>query len=103
MGFVGEESDPFIVLLFNKNYDQLIVTTNERFLVEKDLNGDIVEQLDLRSLVGVERWEEVVHHDLIEGSDLIMAHVRLTFDYIRRDRKERVYAMEDDKSAEVSR
>ncbi|XP_041372352.1 serine/threonine-protein kinase 11-interacting protein-like [Gigantopelta aegis] len=96
----GEESEPFIVLLVHKNYEQLIVTTNERFLVEKDLNGLVVEQLDLRSLLGIERWEDAVHHNLVDGDDIVMAHIRLTFDYVRRDRRERLYVMEDDDNAQ---
>ena len=46
----GPESEPFIVtLLSDGDTDQLVSVTN-RYLLEKDINGDVIESLDLRCL-----------------------------------------------------
>jgi hypothetical protein len=39
VNFIGTESEPFIVMLPAAKLQQLIVSVNNRYLTEKDLNG----------------------------------------------------------------
>ena len=48
---LGAESEPFIVShTDDENQNQLIITVTERYVLEKDLNGDVLECLDLKCL-----------------------------------------------------
>ena len=48
---VGAESEPFIVSHpDDENQNQMIITVTERYVLEKDLNGDVLESLDLKCL-----------------------------------------------------
>ena len=48
---VGAESEPFIVSYpDDENQNQMIITVTERYVLEKDLNGDVLESLDLKCL-----------------------------------------------------
>ncbi len=99
MCFPGDESEPFIVLLKQRDCEQLFVTLNQRYILEKNLNGAVTERLDMKSLLSVDQSEESVDHEDVIGA--MMPHLKLTFDYVRRDRRERIYIMENADSAEV--
>ena len=48
---VGAESEPFIVSHpDDENQNQMLITVTERYVLEKDLNGDVLESLDLKCL-----------------------------------------------------
>ena len=47
----GDESEPFIVMLPEADMKQLFVTVNQRFITEKDVNGDKLASLDLKCLL----------------------------------------------------
>lgn len=49
--FVGEESEPFIVLLPTDDMKSQLITLNDRYLMEKDLNGHKLAALDLKCLL----------------------------------------------------
>ena len=45
------ESEPFIVFHPDEeNQSQMIITVAERYILEKDLNGELLETLDLKCL-----------------------------------------------------
>ncbi len=47
----GVESEPFIVFdPDDENQTQMLISVTERYLLEKDLNGTLVEVLDLKCL-----------------------------------------------------
>ena len=52
----GEECEPFIVMLPNEDLQTLLVTLNQRYLIEKDIEGKIQEMLDLKCLVSFKVW-----------------------------------------------
>ncbi|KAL8608016.1 hypothetical protein ACOMHN_023832 [Nucella lapillus] len=91
-----EQSDPFIVSLPDRQDDPFIITVSPRYLVEKDINGSMKDKLDLQSLeaVRMER-EKVKDNDNTAGGDLEEVKVILEFSSIRKDRRSRVYVMED--------
>ncbi|KAL5009658.1 hypothetical protein ScPMuIL_011963 [Solemya velum] len=91
---LGNESDPFIVTLTTKDDSQLIVTVTDRYLVEKDLNGCFVDKLDLKCLETLTRTVET-SHDKDENEDITFPLIKLTFDYVKKDRRARSYGMED--------
>ncbi|XP_046575315.1 LOW QUALITY PROTEIN: serine/threonine-protein kinase 11-interacting protein-like [Haliotis rubra] len=95
----GEESEPFIVFLKQKSFEQMLVTLNQRYILEKNLNGAITERLDLKSLLSLDQSEDRVDHEDVMGN-ILMPHLQLTFDYVRKDRRERVYVMENEESAQ---
>ncbi|XP_071103908.1 serine/threonine-protein kinase 11-interacting protein-like [Haliotis cracherodii] len=95
----GEESEPFIVFLKQRNFEQMLVTVNQRYILEKNLNGVITERLDLKSLLSLDQSEDSVDHEDVIGN-VLMPHLQLSFDYVRKDRRERVYVMENEDSAQ---
>ena len=96
----GMDSEPFIMILLEEDLKQLLVSTNQRYLTEKNLEGHVEEMLDLKCLKEVTcREEEVIHANLIQGTELPV--VRMKFDYVRKDRRKRVYVMESAQCAEV--
>ena len=98
--FVGEESDPFIVMLPDQDMKQLFITVNERYITEKDMFGQKCAMLDLKCLQAKRRSEEILTgKDIIGG--LLVPVVTLEFDYVRKDMRQRKYAMEDDSFAQV--
>jgi hypothetical protein len=104
----GPESDMFIVTKLlvasddsNRGNEQqqesqqsVIVSLTARCLLEKDINGDLLDKLDLRCLTDVK-----VDND--GDPDNNQAVVRLAFSYRRRDRRERHYVMENATAAQV--
>lgn len=84
----------FIVTLKQK---PILLTVNERYLIEKNLNGDVMEKLDLKSLEKLQQLDNT--DNALENPTVPI--VKLLFDYIRKDRRERIYTMEDDENAEV--
>ncbi len=45
------ESEPYIVFLAgDETQSQIIITVTDRYILEKDLNGDLIETLDLKCL-----------------------------------------------------
>ncbi|XP_067686278.1 serine/threonine-protein kinase 11-interacting protein-like isoform X2 [Haliotis asinina] len=95
----GEESEPFIVFLKQRNFEQMLVTLNQRYILEKNLNGVVTERLDLKSLLSLDQSEDCVDHEDVMGN-ILMPHLQLTFDYVRKDRRERVYVMENEENAQ---
>ena len=58
----GVENEPFIVFHPDEeNQSQMLITVTERYLVEKDLNGELLETLDLKCL-------QVIRTFLIRGT-----------------------------------
>lgn len=94
------ESEPFIVMLDDHEQSQLFLSLNERYLLEKDVNGALKEMLDLKLL---EAMDCTTERRAVAGmeEELVMPVVRLTFCYVRKDRRERTYIMEDETNADV--
>lgn len=94
------ESEPFIVMLDDHEQSQLFLSLNERYLLEKDVNGALKEMLDLKLL---EAMDCTTERRAVAGmeEELVMPVVRLTFGYVRKDRRERTYIMEDETNADV--
>ena len=100
VNFIGAESEPFIVMLPGGKLQQLIVSVNNRYLTEKDLNGEIVEKLDLKSIKSfVISMETVGQGNILEGFSLPVCEIK--FDYLRKDRRVRKYVMENSDRAQV--
>lgn len=96
----GTESEPFIVMLPGEKLQQLIISVNNRYLIEKDLNGTITELLDLKCLEAFQVIMETVDHENI-SEEISLPVCRIKFDYLRKDRRERKYVMEDGSRAQV--
>ena len=101
--FQGSESEPFIVRHpEGGSTDHFLVTVAERYVLEKDIEGNVTEALDQRCLKRV----DLITGDKVAGikqrasDELIL--VRLYFDYYKKARAERCYIMEDRQTAEVS-
>lgn len=95
-----DQSEPFIVTLPDKGDDPLIITVSPRYLVEKDINGKIKEILDLQSLEAAkiqieEKGSAEDGSDVADRSMDQIIKVRMDFSYVRKDRRLRVYVMED--------
>ena len=100
VNFIGTESEPFIVMLPAAKLQQLIVSVNNRYLTEKDLNGEIVEKLDLKSIKSfVISMETVGQGNISEEFSLPVCEIK--FDYLRKDRRVRKYVMENSDRAQV--
>ena len=100
VNFIGAESEPFIVMLPAAKLQQLIVSVNNRYLTEKDLNGEIVEKLDLKSIKSfVISMETVGQGNISEEFSLPVCEIK--FDYLRKDRRVRKYVMENSDRAQV--
>ncbi|XP_064643922.1 serine/threonine-protein kinase 11-interacting protein-like isoform X2 [Lineus longissimus] len=80
------EGEPFIINLNDEENTQIIVILGDRFLWEKGITGDVLEKLDLKLLLTIEKCET-------NGSDFA---VKLTFEYLRRDRQGRLYLLENE-------
>ena len=100
--FIGEESAPFIVMLPDQDMKQMFITVNDRYITEKNLNGQKCEMLDLKCLQSKKLTEEPLSGRDIIGR-VLMPVVTLDFDYIRKDMRQRKYAMEDDDFAKVGK
>ena len=49
----GPESEPFIIQLYGEEEEEeedYIITVTDRYILLKDLNGDVMEELDLAGL-----------------------------------------------------
>ncbi|XP_076093432.1 uncharacterized protein LOC143064473 [Mytilus galloprovincialis] len=92
--YYGAESEPFIVMLPSEKLKQLIISVNNRYLIEKDLNGQIVELLDLKCMVSFLISMETVDHENI-SQEISLPVCKIKFDYTRKDRRDRTYVMED--------
>ena len=98
--FTGEESAPYIVMLPDQDMKQMFITVNERYITEKDMFGKRCEMLDLKCLQSLKKSEEVLTGRDIIGRVLLPV-VTLEFDYVKKDMRQRKYAMEDDNMAQV--
>ena len=120
---VGPESDIFIVSKLNIDEElqltdagktskvPLIVSVTDRFILEKNINGDMVDYLDMRCLLDIKKIEcdcKVIANSEGKFSDLDHSvddsskdHVYLAFNYLRRDRKKRKYIMENSVDTQV--
>ncbi|CAG2185846.1 unnamed protein product [Mytilus edulis] len=92
--YYGAESELFIVMLPSEKLKQLIISVNNRYLIEKDLNGQIVELLDLKCMVSFLISMETVDHENI-SEEISLPVCKIKFDYTRKDRRDRTYVMED--------
>ncbi|XP_071942051.1 serine/threonine-protein kinase 11-interacting protein-like isoform X2 [Antedon mediterranea] len=72
----------------------VFLTVREVFIQEKDLDGEVIDKLDLRALKSISRGNETVL-DEESGRQLIIPSVHLAFDYTRKDRQRRDYLMDD--------
>lgn len=92
LALYGEECEPFIMMLPNEELQNLLVTLNQRYLIEKDIEGNVKEMLDLRCLLSYKiENEEVIHENLADEQVPVF---RAKFDYVRKDRRERVFILE---------
>ncbi|XP_052804565.1 uncharacterized protein LOC128234391 [Mya arenaria] len=98
-GIYGEECEPFFVLLPEKNMTSLILTMNDRFLIEKDQNGHKIGSLDLKCLLTVNRREEICDGGKDQIGGLMYNVIHLTFDMVKKDARKRTYALEDENDA----
>ncbi|CAH1775432.1 unnamed protein product [Owenia fusiformis] len=88
----GPESEPFIVSLQEDPSTHMMLTLGVRYLWEKNLDGDVIEQLDLKSLL-----ETNESHFEPDNRPIIT----MNFDYVKKDRKVRKYIMEDDSALKL--
>ena len=100
--YVGPESEPFIVQLSCEDDQHVLVSLTEKYLLEKDLDGRIIEKLDIGLLQCIVTVDEAATEaaEMDTGQDVPV--VKLTFDYVRKDRRERMYIMEDQENAQVA-
>ncbi|OWF48594.1 serine/threonine-protein kinase 11-interacting protein-like isoform X2 [Mizuhopecten yessoensis] len=98
--YYGTESEPYIVTLPNQEETHLIVTVNQRYIIEKDLNGRVVEMLDLKCLEKITLSHNTLPQEQGEEEGRVTPMLRMKFDYVRKDRRERTYIMEDNDNAE---
>ncbi|XP_070535506.1 serine-rich adhesin for platelets-like [Ptychodera flava] len=99
-GIVGV---PFIVTALGKNTSdnrEILLTTNERSIQERNLDGQIIEKLDIKSIQTVKTSFQVIA-DAVGDKQNCVPVVSLTFNYIRRDRQRRDYVMEDEDNAKA--
>ncbi|XP_078661486.1 serine/threonine-protein kinase 11-interacting protein-like isoform X1 [Branchiostoma floridae x Branchiostoma belcheri] len=86
------ESQPFLVTHRDGNDSgYFFVIVREKFVVEKDLDGRIMDKLETSCLKTVERGQGVNQED--DGPYPV---VSLVFDYVRKDRQKREYMLIDD-------
>ncbi|PIK50319.1 putative serine/threonine-protein kinase 11-interacting protein, partial [Apostichopus japonicus] len=76
-------------------FTEMLLTVKQTHLEESDLNGEVQERLELQSLLSVEVLEKNLPN---EG---LVPVVELNFEYVRKDRRQRKYWMEDQSSAEM--
>ncbi|XP_033116864.1 serine/threonine-protein kinase 11-interacting protein-like isoform X2 [Anneissia japonica] len=77
----------------------VFLTVRGTFIQEKNLDGELIDQLDLRALKSITQGNETVLED--SGKHLIIPAIHLTFDYMRKDRQRRDYLMDDDKDSKL--
>ncbi|XP_072040139.1 serine/threonine-protein kinase 11-interacting protein-like isoform X2 [Amphiura filiformis] len=91
---------PLLVTVYQNNNEtkqiQLFVTVRSTHIEEKDIHGQVTEELDLVSLKGMKKSQDTLRDS--DSQFLIVPVVDLTFDYIRRDRQKRRYFMENEES-----
>lgn len=92
--FSGVESEPFIVASADDATNQFLLTVTDHYILEKDLEGEVTEVLDLQCLRSLQCLDK-------GGNEEDSAVVRLVFDYVRKDRQERKYLLEDDIDVKV--
>lgn len=86
----GMETEPFIVKRsLNEDAEEIFVSTNERFLIEKDLQGCQLDRLDMKC---------VTYMSLLKKNGQTV--VKLKFNYVKSNRRERTYVMIDEKEAD---
>ena len=68
---------------------QLLVSISDRYMLEKDLDGDLTETLDLKCLLSIKADD--TQHDAASHQSQI---IELNFDYIKKNRRQRRYVME---------
>ncbi|XP_066300190.1 serine/threonine-protein kinase 11-interacting protein-like isoform X2 [Branchiostoma lanceolatum] len=86
------ESQPFLVKhREGSDNGYFFVIIREKFIVEKDLDGRIMDKLETSCLKTVERGQGV-----IQDNDGQYPVVSLVFDYVRKDRQKREYVLIDD-------
>ncbi|CAH1241868.1 STK11IP [Branchiostoma lanceolatum] len=86
------ESQPFLVKhKEDSDNGYFFVIIREKFIVEKDLDGRIMDKLETSCLKTVERGQGVIQED--DGQYPV---VSLVFDYVRKDRQKREYVLIDD-------
>ncbi|XP_014666190.1 PREDICTED: serine/threonine-protein kinase 11-interacting protein-like [Priapulus caudatus] len=96
--FSGSEAEVFIVHTTysgSQAPQTLLLTVTDGFLEEKDMNGHILDRLDLRCLKSLEKSEEM-REDPSTGAAQSETVINLSFDYLRKDRRTRVYSLDDD-------
>ena len=67
------------------------------YLLEKDINGDVTEELDLKCLLDVNANCDVI----AEVGDDVSYCLKMTFDYVNKNKRERHIIMEDEESSKV--
>ncbi|XP_054752141.2 serine/threonine-protein kinase 11-interacting protein-like [Lytechinus pictus] len=79
---------------------QLFVTIKEAFIEEKNLYGKVVQRLETKSLIGMTMSiEEML--DEFSNAPVELPVVKLSFDYINKERRKRDYVMEDMNTCEA--
>ncbi|KAK3612193.1 hypothetical protein CHS0354_016581 [Potamilus streckersoni] len=95
----GEESEPFIVMLPDNKLETIIVTLNDRYIIEKKVDLTVSEKLDVKSLQNYRRVDHVAKNQNVEV-DITLPTIHLKFDSVNKRKRERFYAMEDNTYAE---
>ncbi|XP_022087050.1 serine/threonine-protein kinase 11-interacting protein-like isoform X2 [Acanthaster planci] len=98
-----ELCSPLLVTMQEPSQDKplhLFVTVRETHLEERDLNGHVTERLELKCLKSMQQTHEPVWNEEVRVNDILPV-VKLTFDYIRRDRQKREYILEDEDSYQI--
>ncbi|XP_036358433.1 serine/threonine-protein kinase 11-interacting protein isoform X2 [Octopus sinensis] len=85
----GMEAEPWIVKLSSNENSEIFVSANERFLIEKDMYGQLLDRLDMKCLLFMSV--------LMRGSEYV---VELKFDYVKSNRRERTYIMASKEESE---
>lgn len=86
----GEETEPFIVKRsLDEDAEEIFVSSNERFLIEKDLQGCQLDRLDMKC---------VTYMSVLKNKGQMV--VKLKFNYVKQDRRERTYVMVDKDEAD---
>ena len=75
----------------DEDAEEIFVSTNERFLIEKDLQGCQLDRLDMKCVTYMSIFKKDTQ-----------AIVKLKFNYVKQDRRERNYVMVDKQEADVS-
>ncbi|KAL3836946.1 hypothetical protein ACJMK2_022348 [Sinanodonta woodiana] len=95
----GEESEPFIVMLPENKLEAIIVTLNDRYIIEKKVDLTVSEKLDIKSLQNYRLVDHVAKNQNVEVG-ITFPTIQLKFDSVNKKKRERFYAMEDNTYAE---